>query len=35
MRAVNAIPYVCEAAPGLISALDLPLTAPQAALRRA
>ncbi len=35
MRAVNAIPYVCEAAPGLVSALDLPLTAPQGALQRA
>jgi hypothetical protein len=33
MRAVNAIPYVCEAAPGLVSALELPLTAPQTALR--
>jgi 4-hydroxy-tetrahydrodipicolinate reductase len=25
MRAVNAIPAVCAAGPGLISALDLPL----------
>ncbi len=35
MRAVNAIPYVCEAAPGLLSALELPITAPQSALHRA
>lgn len=34
MRAVNAIPAVCEAPPGLVSALDLPLTTPQTALRR-
>jgi len=32
MRAVNAIPYVCQAPPGLVSALDLPLTTPKAAL---
>ena len=31
MRAVNAIPYVCDAAPGVISAVDLPLTVPYAA----
>jgi 4-hydroxy-tetrahydrodipicolinate reductase len=24
-RIVNAIPYVCEAPPGLLSALDVPL----------
>lgn len=29
MRAVNAIPYVVEAAPGLLSSLDLPLTLPK------
>lgn len=28
MRAVNAIPYVVNAAPGLLSSLDLPLTVP-------
>jgi hypothetical protein len=28
MRIVNAIPYVHDAAPGLVSSLDLPLTAP-------
>lgn len=31
MRAVNAIPYVCEAPPGVIGATDLPLTVPYAA----
>ena len=31
MRAVNAIPYVCDAPPGVISAVDLPLTVPYAA----
>jgi 2,4-diaminopentanoate dehydrogenase len=25
MRAIQAIPFVCAAAPGLLSALDLPL----------
>jgi hypothetical protein len=29
MRIVNAIPAVCEADPGLVSALDLPLTTPR------
>jgi 2,4-diaminopentanoate dehydrogenase len=33
MRVVNAIPYVVEAEPGLLSALDLPLTLPRNALR--
>ena len=28
MRIVNAVPYVCDAAPGLVSSLDLPLTLP-------
>ena len=28
MRAVNAIPYVCDARPGVIGASDLPLTVP-------
>lgn len=32
MRVVNAIPYVCEAPPGLVSALDLPLTLPRGAM---
>jgi hypothetical protein len=32
MRLVNAIPYVCEAPPGLVSSLDLPLTTPRHAL---
>jgi len=29
MRLVNAIPYVCDAPPGLVSSLDLPLTTPR------
>ena len=29
MRVVNAIPYVVDANPGLLSALDLPLTLPR------
>jgi 2,4-diaminopentanoate dehydrogenase len=33
MRVVNAIPYVVEAKPGMLSALDLPLTLPRHALR--
>jgi len=33
MRVVNAIPYVVEAKPGLLSALDIPLTLPRHALR--
>lgn len=28
MRVVNAIPYVVEAAPGLLSSLDIPTTLP-------
>ena len=31
MRVVNAIPAVCDAPPGLVSSLDLPLTVPQGA----
>jgi hypothetical protein len=31
MRVVNAIPYVVEAPPGLLSSLDLPMTAPRGA----
>src|SRR5690349_6617007 len=31
MRAVNAVPYLVEAAPGLLSALDLPITTPKGA----
>ncbi|MFN8625787.1 MAG: dihydrodipicolinate reductase [Candidatus Binatia bacterium] len=34
MRVVNAIPYVCAAPPGLVSALDLPLTLPKHAVYR-
>jgi hypothetical protein len=33
MHAVNAIPYVCEAAPGIRTFLDLPLLAGRGALR--
>jgi hypothetical protein len=33
MRVVNAIPAVCEAPPGLVSALDLGLTLPRGAVR--
>jgi hypothetical protein len=29
MRMVNAIPYVCDAPPGVVSSLDLPLTTPR------
>jgi hypothetical protein len=29
MRVVNAVPYVVEARPGLLSSLDLPLTLPR------
>ena len=32
MRVVNAVPYVVEAAPGLLSSLYVPLTVPQHAL---
>jgi 2,4-diaminopentanoate dehydrogenase len=28
MRVVNAVPYVVEAEPGLMSSVDLPLTIP-------
>jgi hypothetical protein len=31
MHCVNAIPYVCEAAPGIATYLDLPLLAGRAA----
>ena len=34
MRVVNAIPYVVQAKPGLLTALDLPLTLPRHALVR-
>jgi hypothetical protein len=33
MHCVNAIPYVCEAAPGIATYLDLPLLAGRAAPR--
>ena len=33
MRIVNAVPYVCDAAPGLVSSMDLPLTLPRHAFR--
>jgi hypothetical protein len=29
MRVVNAVPYVVDAAPGLVTSLDLPITAPK------
>jgi len=29
MRVVNAVPHVVEAAPGLLSSLDLPITLPR------
>jgi hypothetical protein len=32
MRVVNAIPFVCAAAPGIVTATDLPLTLPVGAL---
>jgi hypothetical protein len=32
MRVVNAVPYVVDASPGLLSSLDLPITAPRHAL---
>jgi hypothetical protein len=35
MRVVNAIPYVCQATPGLMTATDLPLTLPPAPFARA
>lgn len=31
MRIVNAVPFVVAAAPGLLSSLELPVTAPVAA----
>jgi hypothetical protein len=34
MRVVNAIPVVCEAAPGVKSILDLPLFTAKVARRR-
>ncbi len=33
MRVVNAIPYVVEAKPGLLTALDMPLTLPRNCFR--
>jgi 2,4-diaminopentanoate dehydrogenase len=33
MRAVNAIPWVCDAEPGILDALHMPLTSPLGALR--
>jgi hypothetical protein len=32
MRVVNAVPYVVDAPPGLLTSLDLPITAPRHAL---
>jgi hypothetical protein len=32
MRIVNAVPFVVDAPPGLLSSLDLPLTLPQHAV---
>ena len=32
MRVVNAIPFVVDGPPGLLSSLDLPLTVPQHAI---
>jgi 2,4-diaminopentanoate dehydrogenase len=32
MRVVNAIPFVCDAQPGIVTSADLPLTLPYAAL---
>jgi hypothetical protein len=32
MRILNAVPAVCDAPPGLVSSLDLPLTLPRHAL---
>jgi hypothetical protein len=34
MRIVNAIPHVCSAAPGIVTAADLPLTLPRDAFAR-
>jgi hypothetical protein len=33
MRVVDAVPYVVDAAPGLLSSLDLPPTLPRAPFR--
>ncbi|MDT7757998.1 MAG: hypothetical protein QOH27_3896 [Mycobacterium sp.] len=33
MRAVNAIPWVCDAEPGIVDALHMPLTSSLGALR--
>jgi hypothetical protein len=33
MRAINAIPWVCDADPGIVDALHMPLTSPLGALR--
>jgi 2,4-diaminopentanoate dehydrogenase len=35
MRAINAIPYVVSAEPGLVSSVDLPLTIPKNAFAKA
>jgi hypothetical protein len=35
MRVINAIPYVCEAAPGLVTSADLPATLPRHAFESA
>jgi hypothetical protein len=35
MRVINAIPYVCEAAPGLVTSADLPATLPRHAFEAA
>ncbi len=33
MRVINAIPYVCDAAPGILTSADLPLTLPRHAFQ--
>jgi hypothetical protein len=33
MRIVNAVPFVVDASPGLLSSLDLPVTAPVGVFR--
>ena len=35
MRVVNAIPYVCDAMPGLVSSVDLPALLPRHAFETA
>ena len=35
MRVVNAVPYVVDAQPGLLSSVDLPLTIPKGAFNPA